>query len=141
MTSIRHVMVRDRVMAYLRTYGNAGLRFLSVGGSFSGHTISLLASRVGCSRQTVYRCLKEIFSMIVEFGIGGFLDGFHSMSSMRGRVAGIAVLLASCMGLEAFRHYLDVHGSSLSNWNDIGLSCGVVVSGSRLASWEGSDIR
>jgi hypothetical protein len=79
--------------------------------------------------------------MIMESGIGEFLSRFHIMSLMRGRVAGMAVLLASCMNLDVFKHYLDIHDASLSNWNDIGLAGNVVVHGMRLPLWEGVGIK
>lgn len=67
--SLRHAATRDRCLLWLRRYGETGLRLLAVGGSMAGASVVAIARGLGVSRQTVYRCLSEIASMLATGSI------------------------------------------------------------------------
>lgn len=91
MNSVRHMMTRDRCLAWLRRYGGAALRLLRTTGSISPASAAAMARTVGASRQTVSRCLHEIMRMLKE---GGIADKGRNPLAGQGLVPGLAWTVA-----------------------------------------------
>ena len=141
MTSLKHVMTRDRIIGFLNAYGGAGIKFLAAGGSFVGYRIAALARRVGCSRQTVRRCLEEIYDMILKYGSGQFINMFRDMHHRRGYVAAVAVFLRRNYDDDrSFSRIIRNRRLSLWDYDDIGKTSVMVTHGSTLSHQEGIGI-